>query len=71
MTYLECFYRNLQCLPITQHHEKVETADAGAGDDEEAPEAPKVLRNQFNFSERASQTFNYTVKVRTELMINP
>lgn len=34
---------------------------------EEAPpedDHPKPLRNQFNFSERASQTFNYTTKER-------
>ena len=38
----------------------------GAEDEEEIvdDEPPKVLRNQFNFSERASQTFNYTTKER-------
>jgi len=33
-------------------------------EEEEVVEEPKVLRNQFNFSERASQTFNYTTKER-------
>jgi hypothetical protein len=36
----------------------------GADEDDGAqPAEKKVLRNQFNFSERASQTFNQTVKV--------
>lgn len=38
---------------------------AGADEDEDAgPVEKKVLRNQFNFSERASQTFNQTIKER-------
>ena len=42
----------------------VATAAAATGDDEDDAEddAPKVLRNQFNFAERASQTFNYSLK---------
>jgi len=42
------------------------TASTGTGDDDEEgdDEAPKILRNQFNFAERASQTFNYTLKER-------
>lgn len=39
--------------------EKVEEEEE---EEEGGEEGGKVLRNQFNFSERASQTFNYTVK---------
>ena len=31
----------------------------------------KVLRNQFNFSERASQTFNQTIKVQYSSTVSP
>lgn len=54
---------------------EVEAEADGDGEAAEEPEAeveeeaeesaePKALRNQFNFSERASQTFNYTTKER-------
>ena len=58
-------------------------AEAEEGDGEEAaeateePEEPeeggekKLLRNQFNFSERASQTFNYTTKERGMMTVPP
>jgi len=65
--------------------EGVENEDGGEGE-EAAPEAdeegeaeaaaapgepPKKLRNQFNFSERASQTFNYTTKERSVATVPP
>jgi len=65
---------------IRSKAEKPETVESGVGPDEgedvegdgaedeeeivDDAEPPKVLRNQFNFSERASQTFNYTTKER-------
>lgn len=50
--------------------------EAEAEEEVEAPKAvgagpPKKLRNQFNFSERASQTFNYTTKERGVSTVPP
>lgn len=36
----------------------------GGGDDDDAPDDSKQLRNQFNFSERAAQTLNYPLRDR-------
>ena len=42
-------------------HDRARGAD---GDDDDAPDDSKQLRNQFNFSERAAQTLNYPLRDR-------
>eukprot|EP00038_Savillea_parva_P008024 m.174145 g.174145 ORF g.174145 m.174145 type:complete len:742 (-) comp13793_c0_seq1:370-2595(-) len=54
--------------------EGTEGDEATADEDGEPTQAtgpPKKLRNQFNFSERASQTFNYTTKERGVATVPP
>ncbi len=57
------------CAKFTAEVERA-TKEKEAGGDAEAPDDSRQLRNQFNFSERAAQTFNYPLRDR-ETMTEP